>query len=102
MASPKRVCVCDAEAHLLQCLSQSNELLLCCDADAVMKTEEMIHVCVQKTAETARAQLEEVVCAVVHIDATSEKLLFTKNSSCAYECKRFTSGSVSAEGNLGE
>ena len=60
----------------------ADELLLCCDADAVMKTEETIYVCVQKMAETARAQLEEVVCAVVHIEATSEKLLFTKNSSC--------------------
>ena len=38
----------------------------------------------------------------VHIDATSEKLLFTKNSSCADECEIFASVSVREEGNSGE
>ena len=37
--------VCDAEVHLLQCRSLQNELLLCCDADAVMNTAMMIHSC---------------------------------------------------------
>ena len=44
----------------------------------------------------------KLVMSVCREKVTSEKLLFTKNSSCAEECERCVNVSVSEEGSVDE